>query len=345
MRNSSLKLLLVLVLVISIVAAGCAKTDTPEPTKEVPTEQTPAPTEVEEPGETEEVVENDYTIGVFVKDSTTPFWRYIMQGANAEAEKLGVTIVEYAPMKNTDTAAQINQIEDAIQSGVDAICIAAIDGEAVKPALEKAIEANIPVIIFNSRVNLEGAETFVGVDNYDGSYKMTERVFADMGYKGKIVIIESDPAAWVNQQRVQAVLDLVEKYPDIEVVDKQPAYARREQAMTVMENILQAHSEIDFVWGLNDATALGALQAIEDAGRTGILVSGFDGTPEGIEAVIAGRLAYTLDQSPFQQGAFSVKAAVDVLNGVEIEKEINTGGTVIDKTNAQAILDEFYGDK
>lgn len=343
MRNSSLKLLLVLVLIMSMVAAGCAQTETPEPSKDVPQVQTPAPT-VDEQEEDDEVV-NDYTIGVFVKDSTTPFWRYIMQGAYAEAEKLGVTIIEYAPMKNTDTAAQINQIEDAIQSGVDAICIAAIDGEAVKPALQKAIDANIPVIIFNSRVNLEGAKTFVGVDNYDGSYKMTERVFADMGYKGNIVIIESDPAAWVNQQRVQAVLDLVEKYPDIKIVAQQPAYARREQAMTVMENILQTHANIDMVWGLNDATALGAIQAIEDAGRTGIIVSGFDGTPEGIEAVIDGRLAYTLDQSPFQQGAFSVRAAVDVLNGKPIEKEINTGGTVIDKSNAQAILEEFYGDK
>ncbi|MFA5675971.1 MAG: sugar ABC transporter substrate-binding protein [Christensenellales bacterium] len=339
MRNSSLKLLLVLVLVISIVAAGCAQTDTPGPSTDAP-----PVTPVETDDEPDDVVVNDYTIGVFVKDSTTPFWRYIMQGAYAEAEELGVTIVEYAPMKNTDTAAQINQIEDAIQSGVDAICIAAIDGEAVKPALQRAIDANIPVIIFNSRVDLEGAKTFVGVDNYDGSLKMTERVFADMGYKGNIVILESDPAAWVNQQRVQAVLDLVDKYPDIEVLDKQPAYARREQAMTVMENILQSHSSIDMVWGLNDATALGAIQAIEDAARAGILVSGFDGTPEGIEAVIDGRLAYTLDQSPFQQGAFSVRAAVDVLNGKTIEKEITTGGTVIDKSNAQAILDEFYGD-
>ena len=341
--KKSIGALVMAVLMVCFVFAGCQTTVQSED-ETSSTSETEADVKESEPEELEsgEVQDsNDYTIGLFVKDATTPFWRYVVQGAQEEADALGVKMVEYAPMENTDTEEQIKQVEDAIQAGVDAICIVAIDSNAIMPALESAIEADIPVITFNSRVSMDGIETFVGVDNYNGSYKVTERMFADMNYEGNLVIIESDPAAYVNIERVRAVTDLVEKYPDVNVLTTQPAYARREQAMSVMENILQTYDEIDMVWCLNDATALGVVQAIQGAGRTDILVSGFDGTPEGIQAVLDGRLAYTLDQSPFEQGGFSIRAAVDFLNGEEIEEEIATGGTVVDKENGQTLLDQY----
>ena len=286
-----------------------------------------------------------YRIGVFTKDSTTAFWRYVVQGAQDKGEELGVEIVEYAPTSYTDSAGQLSMVEDAISSGIDAICIAACDSTAIVPALNKATEAGIPVVIFNTLVpDYEDGITFVGVDNYDASYRVTEQLIKDHNGEGKLVIIEGDPAGYQNIERTRAVTDLTENYPGVEIVTRQPGYANREDSMNAMENILQAYEDIDMVWAINDVAAMGAVQAIEGAGRSGIDVIGIDGTPEGATAVLDGRLKYTIDQGPFDQGAMSVQAAVDYLNGEAIESSYATGGTIVAADNAEAFLAEYYPD-
>lgn len=286
-----------------------------------------------------------YKIGVFTKDSTTAFWRYVVQGAMAKGEELGVEVIEYAPASYTDSAGQLSMVEDSISAGVDAICIASCDSTAIVPALEKATAAGIPVVVFNTLVpDFEDNITFVGVDNYDASYRVTEELIKAHDGKGKLVILEGDPAGYQNIERTRAVTDLAEKYPDVEIITRQPGYANREKSMNAMENILQAYSEIDMVWAINDVAAMGCVQAIEGAGRTGIDVIGIDGTPEGATAVKDGRLKFTIDQGPFDQGAMSVQAAVDYLNGKEIEDNYATGGTIVGADNADAFLQEYYPD-
>ncbi len=287
----------------------------------------------------------NYKIGVFTKDSTTAFWRYVVEGAKAKGEELGVEVVEYAPASYTDSAGQLSMVEDSISAGIDAICIASCDSTAIVPALEKAKEAGIPVVIFNTLVpDFKDNITFVGVDNYDASYRVTEELIKNHGGKGKLVIVEGDPAGYQNIERTRAVTDLQEQYPEVEIVTRQPGYANREKSMNAMENILQAYNEIDMVWAINDVAAMGCVQAIEGSGRTGIDVIGIDGTPEGAVAAKDGRLKYTIDQGPFDQGAMSVQAAVDYLNGKEIEDNYATGGTIVGADNAEAFLQEFYPD-
>lgn len=286
-----------------------------------------------------------YTVGIFIKDATTPFWRYVVNGAKAEAEKHGIELIEYAPLKTQNVEEQLRQIEDGIQKKLDAICVVALDSNAIIPVLEKADKAGIPVITFNTRVNLPSIKTFIGVENYQGEYLVAEKMIADLGGKGNIVILEGIPAAQTNIDRLKAIKDVVAKNPGIKILTSQPTNYRRDQAMTVMENILQTNTDINAVFGLNDEVSLGALKAIEAASRKGIIISGFDGALEGLNAVKEGRLTYTLDQSPYEQGAYSVRAAVDILNGKKVEAMISTGGTVVKKDNVQSILDKFYTTK
>ncbi len=288
-----------------------------------------------------------YRIGFFVKDTTNSFWRYVVNGASIEAAELGVELIEYTPVEASNVEEQINLIEDAITADLDAICIVAVDSNAVIPALQKAMDAGIPVITFNSRVALDGIKCFCGVENYDGYALMVEQVLKDMDYKGNVVIIEGVAAGYANIERVRAAKDVCAKYEGVTILDDQIGDNKRDQAMSVMENLLQTYGdEIDAVFAHNDNTGIGALQAIIDYGlEDSIIVAGFDGTVEGINSILNGGLTYSLDQSPYQQGAFAVKAAVDVLNGKEIEFEIPTGGVLISKENAQSILDEFYSTK
>ncbi|MBR1822465.1 MAG: sugar ABC transporter substrate-binding protein [Clostridia bacterium] len=291
----------------------------------------------------------NYRIGVFFKDSTSMFWRYIGVGCQTKADELGVEFVEYSPASYTDAAGQISMIEDAIASGIDAICVAAIDSTAIVDYLVKAEDAGIPVIVFNTLIpDFEATgrqRCFIGLDNAAASEAVMEKILADHDYSAKVVVLEGTPATQQNADRCGTAISGCEKYENVEIVASQPCNANRDQAMTVMENILQSTPDIDIVFAINDPSGLGALQAIQAAGREGIDIVAIDGTPDTCTAILAGTgFKYTADQAPFDMGAMAVQAAYDVLTGKEIEPLQRCGGTIIGPDNAQEHLDTYYPD-
>lgn len=288
-----------------------------------------------------------YRIGVFFKDSTSAFWRYVAQGCEEKAKELGVEWVEYSPSNYTDSAGQMSMLEDAIAAGIDAICVASIDSTAIVDTLVKAEEAGIPVIVFNTLVpDFEATgmqRCFVGIDNVEASETVMELILSEHDYKANVVILEGTPATQMNADRAGTATSVCDLYEGVSIVASQPCYATRETAMTTMENILQSTTDIDVVWALNDPTALGALQAIEGAGLSGIDIVAIDGTPEAIAAIINERgIKYTVDQAPFDMGAFTVQAAYDILTGKDVDPVIRCGGTVIGPDNAVQHMETYY---
>jgi ribose transport system substrate-binding protein len=282
-----------------------------------------------------------YTIAVLVKDAVTPFWRYVIDGAKKEGAKTGAKVVEYAPVQVQSHEEQFRQVEDAIQKKVDAIVIAPINPQGIIPAIEKANAAKIPVITTNSRAFGGKIETFVGVENYEGAKKLGAYVMKKIGEKGNVIIIEGNPAGQTNQDRIKGFKEAIAACANVKILAQQPAMFRRDQAMNVMENLIQSHPKIEAVIALNDEMGLGSLKALEQAGRKGTLVSGFDGAVEGLEAIIAKRLTASLNQDPHGQGGLAVRAAVDVLNGKKIPEWVQTGGEIIDLSNAKDLLGRF----
>ena len=131
----------------------------------------------------------------------------------------------------------------------------------------------------------------------------------------------------------------------MKIVASQPTNANREQAMSTMENILQSTTDIDIVFAINDSVGLGAQQAIEAAGVTGIDIVGIDGTPDSVTSIMAGRAyKYSMDQGPFECGSAVIQAAVDAIEGKELEPVIRVGGACIGADNAQAHMDKYYPD-
>lgn len=293
------------------------------------------------------IAEEPYRIGVFFKDSSSMFWRYVGQGCQAKADELGVEFVEYSPASYTDAAGQMSMMEDAIASGIDAICVAAIDSTAIVDTLLKAEDAGIPVVVFNTLIPKYAAtgrqRTFIGIDNVKASAEVMEKILADHNYEAKVVILEGTPATQMNADRAGTATEVCNKYEGVEIVASQPCNANRELAMTTMENILQSTPDIDIVWALNDPTGLGAQQAIEAAGLSGIDIVAIDGTPDAIASIINGRgMKYTMDQAPFDMGAFTVQAAYDILTGKAVEPIIRCGGTCIGPDNAVEHLKTYY---
>lgn len=237
---------------------------------------------------------------------------------------------------------QTKQVEDAIQAGVDAICIAPVDSDGIVPALEKANEAGIPVIAINTKANGAKVETFVGIDNEAAAENLAQYMVDELGNEGKVVIIEGNPAGQTSVDRVAGFTTILEKYDGIELTVSQPGYFKRDEAMTIMENLIQANPDIDAVLALNDEMALGAWQALDDAGMTGdVVISGFDGAVEGCNAILGGKLKASMDQDAIGTGYQGVKAAVEVLNGNAVDEWIKIGGTVVNGDNAQDYLDNF----
>lgn len=343
-------------LVAVSMLAGCGGSGTAgSDASSAPAQETESSTMEENTGEEENETATDagaaseetaqgenYTIAVMVKDSSTPFWRYLVSGAQEAGEELGVTVVEYAPMEAQSLDEQTKQVEDAIQANVDAICIAAVDSDGIVPAIEKANEAGIPVISINTKANGGKVETFVGIDNEAAAENLAQYMVDELGGEGKVVIIEGNPAGQTSVDRVAGFKTILEKYEGIELTVSQPGYFKRDEAMTIMENLIQANPDIDAVLALNDEMALGAWQALDDAGMTDdVVISGFDGAVEGCNAILGGKLKASMDQDAIGTGYEGVKAAVEVLGGNAVDEWIKIGGTVVNGENAQNYLDNF----
>lgn len=339
-------LLLAVAMLLSLAACGSTSTATAKSTTAA-TAGSDSPVIAEDGDVTK--ADKDYRIGVFFKDSTSMFWRYVGEGCEAKAKELGVEFVEYSPSNYTDAAGQINMLEDAIASGIDAIAIAAIDSTAVVDTLVKAEDSGIPVIVFNTLIpDFEATgkqRTFIGLDNAAASEEVMERILKEHDYKANVVILEGTPATLQNNERCGTAKAVCDKYEGVKIIASQPTNANREQAMSVMENILQSTTDIDVVFAINDSVGLGAQQAIEAAGVTGIDIVGIDGTPDSVTSIMAGRAyKYSMDQGPFECGSAVIQAAVDAIEGRELEPVIRVGGTCVGADNAQAHMDKYYPD-
>ena len=158
------------------------------------------------------------------------------------------------------------------------------------------------------------------------------------GGTAKVAIIEGLPSDYTTQRMGGFVDRCAEAYPGIEVVATQPGDWVRETGMNAAMDMLQAHPEINVIYGLSDEMALGAVQACKQLNREDIICVGLDGNPNAMESVKAGELDATLDCGPVAIGANAVMAVIEAIDGVErTEKVIEAETTVVDIT----LVDEF----
>jgi ribose transport system substrate-binding protein len=159
--------------------------------------------------------------------------------------------------------------------------------------------------------------------------------------KGKVAHIQCQLGAVNAQKRGQGFEEAL-KGTNVKVVVKRPADSRRDKALQVMEDILQRHPDLDGVFAQNDEMALGALQAIEAAGKLGkIKVIGFDGNKDALEAIKAGKMLATVAQQPEEMGKMAVDIALKVLKGEKVEKNIYVPVKLVTKENVDEFLSKF----
>jgi ribose transport system substrate-binding protein len=281
-------------------------------------------------------------IALVLKTANNPFFIEMQKGAEETAKKLGVNLIVQAAEREVDVEKQMQIIENLIQTKVAAICVTPSGSREIVPAIEKANRAAIPVVIVDTRVDPKTMSessgkiaTFIGSDNYEGGKLAGEFLAKRLGGKGKVAVLEGIPGHETGDSRLKGFREAIKAMPGIEIVASQTANWERDQGFNVFQNILQSHPDIQAVFACSDLMALGAVEAIAAAKRTGqIAVVGFDALDEARKAVLSGTMEATVAQFPATMGAMAIENAYNLIKGEQVKAEFVVPIKLITKENA-----------
>ncbi|AFR07164.1 ABC transporter permease/substrate-binding protein [Nocardiopsis alba] len=273
-------------------------------------------------------------VGMSLSTLNNPFFLQMRDGAQEEADEAGVNLI--VTDAQDDASQQADQIQNFISTGVDAMVLNPVDSDASGPPVRGANNADIPVIAADRGVEGAEVETLVASDNVEGG-REAARVMADaLGEEGRIVVLQGTPGTSASRERGSGFAEGIAEFPDIEVVSQQPADFDRSRGLDVMTNMLQSNGDVDGVFAENDEMALGAAAALSSAGKEAVVI-GFDGTPEGVDAVGEGVLYATIAQRPAELGRAAVRNAIAVIEGERIEETVKVPVEVVTEDN----VDDF----
>ena len=266
-------------------------------------------------------------VALIMKARTNPFFDRMASGAEAAAREAGIDLQVLAIDRETDHEKQAAQVETVTAQGVGAILIAPADSKAIIAPLLQAQARGIRIINLDNRVDREEADraglridTFIGPDNEEGARKSAAAMIEAIGGEGKVAMLEGIRGVDNAEARKRGFLKAVEATGGkIQVVAMDTGEWATEPAQKKMESILNTHKDLRGVFCANDMMALGVIQAIASAGRTGeIVVSAYDNLEAARQAIKAGRLLATIEQHPDKMGALGVEAARKLLSGEQV---------------------------
>ncbi|MFB5193528.1 sugar ABC transporter substrate-binding protein [Neobacillus sp. KR4-4] len=287
--------------------------------------------------------EDSYKFGVVLMTLNSEYWKIVMAGAKDAAKELGVEVQFFGPPEESQYEQQNKMIEDLVVSGSDAIIVAPSQAEAILPALNSADQKDIPVILADADAKFEKKVSFIGTENYKAGKLGGEFVSKHLQLKDgdKVAIIRGQLGSKTHDDRTNGFKEAL-KGKNIEFII-QDAQSDRLKAVSVMENILTANPDVKAVFATSDEMALGASKALENKGNTNIPIIGFDGTPNGLDALKNGKMLANVAQQPYQIGYQAVEAAYKTKKGEKVEKRIDTGVNVVTKENVEEEIVKING--
>ena len=277
--------------------------------------------------------EPQFTIGVTLLTEEHPFYRELRGALIDQCEIRGLKPIIMSC--NMDLPIQTSQIENFITRGVDAMVVCPAKSGGIAGAIRSANKAGIPV--FTADIAAQGGEvvSHIASDNVEGGRLAGEYMAKLLNGKGRIAIVDCPDVQSV-QDRVRGFRKAIKKYPGIVIVDSPSAEGRRDVAVTVTENLLQKNAKLDGIFAINDNSALGALAAIENAGRKEIVLIGYDGDPEARKKILAGSpLKADAVQYPREIGRTTADAVADHLTGKKVPPVISVRVGIIDRESLQ----------
>lgn len=270
----------------------------------------------------------------------SPFYVALMDQAKKTAAEMGVGFIYLDAQSNIQK--QNNDILDLVNRGIDALIVNPVDPDALKPALERARKAGVPIIAVDRPVNDE-VDSFIGRENYEMGKLAGELAVELLGgkgaAKGKILELQGDAGGSVMMARRDGFHEAVDAEKGIVVVQSPYCEYVRSKAVSATQDLVQAHPDIDLIYGHNDDMALGGLQVMEQLNKN-VYVVGVDGLMEAVKAIVDGRYDGTAMNDPAVLGRLAVETAIKLANGEQVPSYIDGGTNLIDKNNAM----DFYNE-
>ena len=271
-------------------------------------------------------------IGLMVQDMSNPFFSAMTKGAQDAAKQIGASVnVQDAQL---DLANQNTQIDAFIQQGVNLIVISAVDEAGIEPAILRAKEAGIIVIAVDTPAH--GADAVIMTNAVQAGEKSCEYLFQQMGGKGEVLLVDGTPIQTIID-RINGCKTVAKKFPDIKIVGQQASKNDRASGLAVTTDMLTANPDVTGIFGMNDPSALGAVLAVEQAGKTSqIKVTGVDGSPEAVAELKRDGSPFigSATQNPAEMVRQAVKVAQDMVAGkAPTEKTILIESVLVTRDN------------
>lgn len=272
-------------------------------------------------------------IAVIPKGNSDLFWQSVHAGAVKAGRETGVDVLWNGPASEADYTIQIQIVDAMINRRVDAIALAPTDRQALVTVVDRAAGRKVPVVIFDSAIDTQNFVSQVATDNYKAGQLAGERMGKILDGKGKVVIVAVKPGAASTEAREKGFEDAIhQKFPGIQILDKRYGMALVAQAMTVTENMLTGHTDLDGIFASNESSTIGAAQALRSrAGK--IKLVGFDWSPTLLDDLSSGMIDSLVIQDPFKMGYQALMAAVKHLQGEAVTKIVDLEPRLIDRQN------------
>jgi erythritol transport system substrate-binding protein len=280
------------------------------------------------------------TIAIITVDPSNPYWKAEVDTAQSEAKKLGYDTTVDAHLNDADKQNQF--IDGAISKKVVAIILDPAGADESVGAVKKATDAGIPVFLVNAEISEQGiAKSQIVSNNAQGATVGATEWVKQMGEKGEYVELFGNPTDNNAQVRSDGYAGVISQYPGLVSVQKETANWDRAEGKQKMETMLAAHPNITGVISGNDEMALGAIQALKDAGKLQqVKVLGFDGNQDAVNAVKNGEMVATVLQPIVEGTTLAVQQADNFIKngetGVADEKQA-IDCVLITKDNADTV--------
>lgn len=273
------------------------------------------------------------TIAVIPKASADLFWQSVHAGAVKAGRDNHIRIVWDGPPNETDIATAMQIVETMINRQVDAIALAPSDRSAFKIVVERAARAGIPVVIYDSGIETNRYFSFVATDNYLGGQLGADRLGEILNGKGKIVMVKTTPGGASTTAREDGFRhEIQQKFPNIRILDERFGMASIAQSITVTENMLTAHPDLDGIFCSNESSSEGAVRALK-ARHDHLKLVGFDSSPTLVREVKAGWIDSLVIQDPFKMGEMATDLAAKAIRRESAKKDIFLPPRVVSLSN------------
>jgi ribose transport system substrate-binding protein len=273
-------------------------------------------------------------IAIVSKGFQHQFWQAVKQGAEEEAAKQGARVTFVGPPTEQDVEEQMNMLSNDLAKNPQALGFAALDSQAAEGAMQQAKSQNIPVIAFDSGVDSEVPVTTVATDNKAAAAEAAKHMAELVGGEGKVAMVVHDQTSKSGTDRRDGFKEwMAENAPGITLLDPQYGGGDQAESADITKSIISSNPDLKGIYASNEGSAIGVIKGVEESGKSGIQLVGFDSGKAQVDAIRDGSMAGAVTQDPINMGRELVKAAMKAINGDKQPKSIDTGFYWYDKNN------------